>query len=163
MYVYISPCLYIYIYIYNTHMCTYIYIYIHINISINKQHIHTYKVPAVRRKSGAIRPVHLLRVSLLRVLEPNFPEDSLYNYMDMIIPIPENQEFAWVKPCEIETLNRRTGRTSGEWQGGGNEQGGTTCSSYIMILSIAIIYVILSPLDHSPLFVFPDTVEVCLV
>ena len=31
-----------------------------------------------------IRPVHLL----LRVLESNFPGDSLYNYMDMIIPTP---------------------------------------------------------------------------
>ena len=38
----------------------------------------------------ALRPVHLLRVSLLRVLEPIFPGDSLYNYTDMRIPIPEN-------------------------------------------------------------------------
>ena len=37
-----------------------------------------------------LRPVHLLKVSLLRVLESNFPGDSLYNYMDMIIPTPEN-------------------------------------------------------------------------
>ena len=35
-----------------------------------------------------VRPVHLLRVSLLRVLESNFPGDSLYNYMDMIVPTP---------------------------------------------------------------------------
>ena len=31
---------------------------------------------------------HLLRVSLLRVLESNFPGDSLYNYTDMRIPTP---------------------------------------------------------------------------
>ena len=37
-----------------------------------------------------LRPVHLLRVSLLRVLESNFPGDSLYNYMDMRIPTPLN-------------------------------------------------------------------------
>ena len=35
-----------------------------------------------------VRPVHLLRVLLLRVLESNFPGDSLYNYMDMIVPTP---------------------------------------------------------------------------
>ena len=28
-------------------------------------------------RCGLVRPVHLLRVSLLRVLEPNFPGDSL--------------------------------------------------------------------------------------
>ena len=33
-------------------------------------------------------PVHLLRVSLLRVLESNFPGDSLYNCTDMRIPTP---------------------------------------------------------------------------
>ena len=37
---------------------------------------------------GLERPVHLLRVSLLRVLESNFPGDSLYNYMDMRVPTP---------------------------------------------------------------------------
>ena len=35
-----------------------------------------------------IRPVHLVRVSLLRVLESNFPGDPLYNHMDMRIPTP---------------------------------------------------------------------------
>ena len=33
-----------------------------------------------------VRPVHLLRVSLLRVLESNFPGDSLQNYTDMRNP-----------------------------------------------------------------------------
>ena len=33
-----------------------------------------------------IRPVHLLRVFLLIVLESNFPGDSLYNCTDMRIP-----------------------------------------------------------------------------
>ena len=35
-----------------------------------------------------LRPVHLLRVSLLRVLESNSQGDSLYNSTDMIIPTP---------------------------------------------------------------------------
>ena len=35
-----------------------------------------------------VRPVHLLRVSLLRVLESNFPGDPLSNYTDMRIPTP---------------------------------------------------------------------------
>ena len=35
-----------------------------------------------------LRPVHLLRVSLLRVLESNFPGDSLSNSLDMRIPTP---------------------------------------------------------------------------
>ena len=40
-------------------------------------------------QSGAwerLRPVHLLRVSLLRVLESEFPRDSLSNSLDMRIP-----------------------------------------------------------------------------
>ena len=37
-----------------------------------------------------LRPVHLLRVSLPRVLESNFSGDSLWNYTDMRIPTPEN-------------------------------------------------------------------------
>ena len=35
-----------------------------------------------------VRPVHLLRVSLLRVAESNFPGDSLYNSTDMRISTP---------------------------------------------------------------------------
>ena len=34
------------------------------------------------------RPVHLLRVSLLGVLESNFPEDPLSNSTDMRLPTP---------------------------------------------------------------------------
>ena len=37
-----------------------------------------------------MRPVHLLRVSLLKVLESNFPEDPLSNAADMRIPTPYN-------------------------------------------------------------------------
>ena len=37
-----------------------------------------------------LRPVRQLRVSLLRVLESNFPGDSLSNSTDMRIPTPEN-------------------------------------------------------------------------
>ena len=60
----------------------------------------------------AIRPVHLSRVSLLRVLESNFPGDTLSNSTDMGIPTPYNEESACVKPSETQTLNRRTGRTT---------------------------------------------------
>ena len=35
-----------------------------------------------------LRPVHLLRVFLLRVLESNFPGDPLSNSTDMRIPTP---------------------------------------------------------------------------
>ena len=35
---------------------------------------------------GRIRPVHLLRVVLLRVLESNFPGDPLSNSTDMRMP-----------------------------------------------------------------------------
>ena len=38
--------------------------------------------------SEALRPVHLLRVFLLRVLESNFPGDPLYNYTDRRVPTP---------------------------------------------------------------------------
>ena len=44
--------------------------------------------PETGSSAALIRPVHLLRVSLLRVLESNFPGDSLYNYTDMIVPTP---------------------------------------------------------------------------
>ena len=37
-----------------------------------------------------LRPVHLLRVSLLRVLESRLPGDSLSNSMDIIVPTPDN-------------------------------------------------------------------------
>ena len=40
--------------------------------------------------TDVLRPVHLLRVVLLRVLESNFPGDSLQDYTDMRIPTPEN-------------------------------------------------------------------------
>ena len=58
-------------------MCRYIYIYIYI-------YIWEWAVRE-RERSKVVRPVHLLRVSLLRVLESNFPGDSLYNDTDMII------------------------------------------------------------------------------
>ena len=53
-----------------------------------------YPLPAMRSDEAkstqpkTIRPVHLLRVPLLRVLESNFPGDSLSNSMDMRIPTP---------------------------------------------------------------------------
>ena len=56
-----------------------------------------------------LHPVHLLRVSLLRVLESNFPGDSLWNSTDIRVP-PLMIESAWVKPSETQTLSRGTGR-----------------------------------------------------
>ena len=48
----------------------YIYIYIHI-------YIYIYEKSIILVQRLAVRPVHLLRVFLLRVLESNFPGDSL--------------------------------------------------------------------------------------
>ena len=59
----IAIVVYIYIYIY-------IYVYIYIYICI-----HMYSYIGIFR--GALPPVHLLRVFLLRVLESNFPGGSL--------------------------------------------------------------------------------------
>ena len=42
------------------------------------------------RQEPYVRPVHLLRVFLLRVLESNFPGDSLYNSTDIGISTPYN-------------------------------------------------------------------------
>ena len=39
-------------------------------------------------RCARIHPVHLLRVSLLRVLESNFPGGALQNSTDMRIPTP---------------------------------------------------------------------------
>ena len=76
-------CTYIYIYIY----MLYDYIYIYIYGCIKKVRFGSpFAVPLFR--AGELRPVHLLRVSLLRALESNFPGDSLYNYLDMIVPTP---------------------------------------------------------------------------
>ena len=85
-------CVYIYIYI-HTHIYVYIYIYIHTH---TYTYTHTYRSARRGRASCAgraapgclntitityynhyLRPVHLLRVSLLRVLESNFPGDPL--------------------------------------------------------------------------------------
>ena len=81
MYVYI----YIYMYIY---MCIYIYIYIYIVIPWGRGR--DWGAPKSGRAlvRSALRPVHLLRVVLLRVLESNFPGDSLKNSTDMRIPTP---------------------------------------------------------------------------
>ena len=69
-------------YIIVTHIYIYIYIYIYIHI------IGIYMSLDVDGIFIHIRPVHLLRVSLLRVLESNFPGDSLSNSTDMRIPTP---------------------------------------------------------------------------
>ena len=64
----------------------YIYIYIYIYIAFCRRS--GPGVPTQGGNAALIRPVHLLRVSLLRVLESNFPGDPLYNHMDMRIPTP---------------------------------------------------------------------------
>ena len=51
----------------------------------SKNHSHNHN-----SNHSIIRPVHLLRVSLLRVLESNFPGDSLSNHIVMIIPTSYN-------------------------------------------------------------------------
>ena len=52
--------------------------------------VHEFYCSGKGQRGSALRPVHLLRVFLRRVLEANFPGDSLYNYMDMIVPTLEN-------------------------------------------------------------------------
>ena len=42
----------------------------------------------INDNNNKLRPVHLSRVSLLRVLESNFPGDTLQNSTDMRIPTP---------------------------------------------------------------------------
>ena len=78
MYMYMYVCVHIYIYI---------YIYTHICIHRIAIHIHI-AIVWLCYDNVELRPVHLLMVSLLRVLESNFPGDSLSNYMDMRIPTP---------------------------------------------------------------------------
>ena len=98
-------------------MCIYIYIYIYILRAVSIQRFRTLRVSkgpnrdtscklallqsavAAGISSGivqliVIRPVHLSRVSLLRVLESNFPGDPLSNSTDKRIRIPENLESA---------------------------------------------------------------------
>ena len=75
-------------------MYIYIYIYIHMYVRRGRErererereiYIYAYTSLSLWEKV-AVRPVHLLRISLLRVLESNFPGDSLSNYILMIIP-----------------------------------------------------------------------------
>ena len=104
IYIYIDTHIYIYIYLYYiyiyiyTCVCIYIYIYVYLYLSISLSlsiyiyiYIYTHKAnrPASAREC-LLRPVHLQRVSLLRVLESNFPGDPLSNSTDMRIPTPEN-------------------------------------------------------------------------
>ena len=63
------------------YVCIYIYIYTYIHTYI---HMHTYILPV--GTGGCIRPVHLLRVVLLRVLESYIPGDPLSKFTDMRIP-----------------------------------------------------------------------------
>ena len=51
-----------------------------------------------------VRPVHLLRVFLLRVLETNFPGDSLYNYTDMGIPTLRIKSVLESNPLKLKLL-----------------------------------------------------------
>ena len=84
IYIYISISLSLYIYIY-------IYTYVYIPGPIPPSGSLGKGIPLREaRLAQALRPVHLLRVFLLRVLESNFPGDPLSNSTDMRIPTPEN-------------------------------------------------------------------------
>ena len=50
----------------------------------------TYALYCIISYDLILSPVHLLRLSLLRVLESNFPGDPISNSTDMRIPTPEN-------------------------------------------------------------------------
>ena len=58
-----------------------------------------------------LRPVHLLRQFLLRVLESNFPGDSLGNPQGRGNPTLLNQDCARVEPPERHNISREIGRT----------------------------------------------------
>ena len=92
-YKYISMCVCIYIYIereryVGNHICMCIYVYIYIyrerGRDMYTQYITNYMFDQHKSyiskalTNVRVRPVHLLRVVLLRVLESNFPGDSLY-------------------------------------------------------------------------------------
>ena len=81
MYTYI----YIYIYVY-----IYIYIYIYHRLPVAQRPGHGAQEAGllVVRLRRVLRPVHLLRVSVLRVLESDFPGDPLSNSTDMKISTP---------------------------------------------------------------------------
>ena len=67
-------CIHVYMY---TCVCVHVYIYIYIYTCINiYECIGTCMYMCVCMCTS-VRPVHLLRVSLLRVLESTFPGDSL--------------------------------------------------------------------------------------
>ena len=53
---------------------------------------------------AALRPVHLLRVSLLRVLESNFPGDPLSKFTDMRIPPLRIKSLLESNPLKPELL-----------------------------------------------------------
>ena len=72
----------------HTYTAIHIHIYIYIHSLCLETHAHQHgqmlEVPRPA-KVFQVRPVHLLRVSLLRVLESNFPGDSLPNYIGVVI------------------------------------------------------------------------------
>ena len=81
MNMYVCMCVYIYIYIYvNTYIYIYIYIYTyvrHIAECLPGGHGFAQVRRLTTRGCEWLRPVHLLRAFLLRVLESSFPGDPL--------------------------------------------------------------------------------------
>ena len=60
------------------------------DVNVLQQHVEADEVSRANTAavSAAVRPVHLLRVFLFRVLESNFPGDPLSNSTDIGIPTP---------------------------------------------------------------------------
>ena len=56
------------------------------------------------RPLRTLRPVHLLRVAILRVLESNFPGDPLSKFMDMKIPPLRIKSLLESNPLKPELL-----------------------------------------------------------
>ena len=71
--------------------CRMFYLYVACFCRAHRSAERTSPRACVRNQSTpTLRPVHLSRVSLLRVLESNFPGDPLSNSTDMRIPTPDN-------------------------------------------------------------------------
>ena len=103
MYVYICIYIYIYMYTYIT-VCIYIYIYTYIHITLSETPICQSLWDWGR---GFLRPISLLTLSLLRLLDSNFPGSSLWSWEFPPLRINITLES---NPREIHNASTATGR-----------------------------------------------------
>ena len=103
IYIYIYICVYIYIYIYVYILYIYIYIYVPWQWAQAKGR--------KRQASHWYDPISLLTLSLLTLLESNFPGKSLGNPYGRGNSTLLNQDCARVEPSEISNVSRGIGRS----------------------------------------------------